>query len=75
MKQSCNPSPTTDTPRICDEVLSHEEEGSGPKINKFFNVFPSRISPHKGGICLLNSVEEKEDLPPEAHEESEALVA
>ena len=36
---------------------------------------PSRISPHKGGICLLGSVEEKEDLPPEAHEESEALIA
>ena len=41
----------------------------------FFNVLPSGISPHKGGICLLSSVEEKEDLPPEAHEESEALVA
>ena len=36
---------------------------------------PSGISPHKGGICLLGSVEEKEDVHAEAHEEGEALVA
>ena len=36
---------------------------------------PSGISPHKGGICLLGSIEEKEDVHAEAHEEGEALVA
>ena len=74
-KQSCNPSPFTDTSRICDGVLSHEEGCSSPQINTFFNVLPSRMSPHKGGIFLPCSIGEKEDLPPEAHEESEALVA
>ena len=73
-KHSCNPSLTTDTSGICEEVLSHEEGCIIPQINTFFNVLPSRISPHTGGICLLGSVGEKEDLPPEAHEESEALV-
>ena len=73
-KQSCNPSPTTDTSGICDEVLSHEEEGSSPQINTFFNFLPSGISPHKGRMCLLDSIEEKEDTAPEAQEESEALV-
>ena len=56
-------------------MLSHEEGGSSPQINIFFSVLPPGILPHKGGICLLSSVEEKEDLPPEAHEEGEALVA
>ena len=60
---------------ICDEVLSHKEGCISPQINTFFNVLPSGISPHKGGICLLGSIEEKEDLPPEAHEEGEALDA
>ena len=56
-------------------MLSHEEGGSIPQINTFFNFLPSGISPHKGGICLLGSVEEKEDVHAEAHEEGEALVA
>ena len=73
-KQSYNPSLFTDMSRICDEVLSHEG-GSSPQINTFFNFLPSGISPHKGGICLLGSVKEKEDVQAEAHEESEALVS
>ena len=61
--------------RICHEVLSHEEGGKIPHINTFFNFIPLGISPHKGGICLLGFIEEKEDVHAEAHEESEALVA
>ena len=57
-------------------MLSHEKGGSSPQINTFFfNFLPSRISPHKGGICLLGYIEEKENVHAEAHEESEALVA
>ena len=74
-EQSCDPSSFIATSGICDEMLSHEEGGNNPQINTFFNVLPSRILPHKGGICLLRSIEEKEDLPPKSHEESEALVA
>ena len=33
------------------------------------------MQPPKGGMCLLDYVEEKEDTAPEAQEESEALVA
>ena len=54
---SCNPSPAIDTSRVCDEVLSHEEGCNSPQINNIFNFFPSGISPHKGGIFLLGSVE------------------
>ena len=74
-EQSCSPSPFIDTSGICDEVLIHEEGGNNPQINTFFNFFPSGISPHKGGICLLGSVEEKEDVHAKAHEEGEALSA
>ena len=74
-KQSCNPSLFTDMSGICDEVLSHEEGCSSPQINIFFNVLPSGISPHEGGMCLLGLVEEKEVIHPEACEEGEALVA
>ena len=56
-------------------MLSHEEGGNNPQINTFFNFLPLGILPHKGGVCLLGSVEEKEELPPEAHGEGEALVA
>ena len=56
-------------------MLSHEEGCINPQINTFFNVLPLGISPHKGGICLLGSIEEKEDIHDEAHEEGEALVA
>ena len=74
-KQLGNSSPATDSSGVCDEVSSHEEGCSSPYINTFFNVLPSGISPHIGGICLLGSIGEKEDLPLEEHEESEALVA
>ena len=74
-EKSCNPSLFINMSRICDEVLSHEEGGNSPQINTFFNFLPSGISPHKGGICLLGSVKEKEDVHAKAHEESEALVA
>ena len=74
-EQSCNPSLFIDTSGICDEVLSHKEGGSSPQINTFFYFLPSGISPHKGGICLLGSVKEKEDVHAEAHEESKALVS
>ena len=67
-EQSCNPSLSTDMSGVCDEVLSHEEGGSSPQINKFFIFSPSVISPHKGGICLLSSIEEKEDVHAKAHE-------
>ena len=50
-----------------------QQEGcSSLQINTFFNVLPSGISPHTGGICLLGSAGEKKNLPPGAHE---ALVA
>ena len=71
----CNPSPFIGTSGICDEVLSHEEGGNSPQINTFFNFLPSGISPDKGGICLLDSIKEKEDVHAESHEEGEALVA
>ena len=74
-EQSCNPSLSTDMSGVCDEVLSHKEGCSSPQINTFFNVMPSGISLDKGGICLLSSEGKKEDLPPKAHEESEALIA
>ena len=63
-KQLGNPSPTTNMSGICDEVSSHAEGCIIPQINTFFNVLPLGISPHTGGICLLGSVEEKEDTPP-----------
>ena len=50
----------------------HGDGCSSPQINTFFDVPPSGVPPHTGGICLLCSVGETEDLPPEAHE---ALVA
>ena len=56
-------------------MLSHEEGGTSPQINTFFNFLPSSISPHEGGMCLLGPVEEKEDIHLEASEEGEALVA
>ena len=40
-EQSCNPYLIIDTSGICDEVLSHEEGGSNPQINTFFNFIPS----------------------------------
>ena len=49
-------------------MLSHEEGGNHPQINTFFIFFPSEISPHEGGMCLLGPVEEKEDIHAEAHE-------
>ena len=73
-EQSCNPSPFIDKSGFCDEVLSHKEGGISPQKNTFFNFFPSGISPHKGGMRLLGSVEEKEDIHAEACEESENLV-
>ena len=60
---------------VCGEMLSHEEGGSNPQINTFFDFIPLGISLPKGGMCLLDSVEEKEDTALEAQEESEALVA
>ena len=74
-EQSFNPSPFIDTSGVCDEVLSQEEGGSSPQINTFFNFLPLGISPHKGRMCLLDSVEEKEDIHAKAHEEGEALVS
>ena len=56
-------------------MLSHEEGDINPQINTFFNFLPLGISPHNGGICLLGSVKEKEDVHAKAHEESEALVS
>ena len=56
-------------------MLSHEEGGSSPQINTFFNFMPSRMSPHEGGRCFLGLVEEKEDIHAKAHEEGEVLVA
>ena len=58
-EQSCSPSPFIDMLGVCDDVLSDEEGGNGPQINTFFNFLPSGISPHKGGMCLLGSVEAK----------------
>ena len=72
---SCNPSPAIDTSGVCDEMLSHEEGGNSPQINTFFNFLPSGISPHKGGMFLLGSVKEKEDIHAEVYEEGEALVS
>ena len=71
-KLPCNPSPDTDTSGICDEVSSHGEGCNNPQINTFFDVLPSGVQPHIGGICLLGSVGEVEDLPLNAHQ---ALVA
>ena len=41
----------------------------------FLNFQPLGISPHKGGMCLLGSVKEKEDIHAETYEEGEALVS
>ena len=73
-ERSCNPSLSIDMSGVCGEMLSHKEGGSNPQINTFFEFMPSGISPPKGGMCLLDFVEEKEDTTPEAQEESEALV-
>ena len=71
-KQPGNPSPAIDMSGVCDTVSSHVEGCSIPQINTFFNVLPSGISLHIGGICILGSTGEKEDLPLETHQ---ALVA
>ena len=60
---------------VCDEVLSHEERGSSPQINTFFNFLPSRMSPHNGGTCLLSSIEGKGDAHDEEYKEGEALAS
>ena len=39
-----------------------------PSDKYIFNVPPSGISPHTGGIFLLDSAGEKKDLPLEAHQ-------
>ena len=71
-KQLGNSSPATNTSGICDEASSHREGCNNPQINTFSNVLPSGVPPHIGGICLLGSIGEAEDLPLEAHQ---ALIA
>ena len=71
-KLPCNPSPATATSRSFDEVLSHGEGCNNPQINMIFDVLPSGVPPHIGGICLLGSTAKAEDLPLEAHQ---ALIA
>ena len=61
-EQSCSPSLLIDTSGVCDEALGHKEGGNSSQINAFFNFSPSGISSNKGGLCLLDSVEEKYDL-------------
>ena len=70
---SCSPSQLIDTSGVCDEALGHKEGGNRSWINSFFDFSPSRISRHKEGLCLLNSVEEKYDIHAEAYKEGEVL--
>ena len=64
-----NTSLATNTSGVCDEVSSHRKGCSGPHMNTFSNVPPSGVPPHTGGICLLGSAGEAEDLPLEAHQD------
>ena len=68
---SCSPSPLIDTSGVCDEALGHKEGGNSSQINAFFNFSPLGISSHKEGLCLLDSIEEKDDLHAEAYKEGE----
>ena len=64
----CNPSPTTNTPEVCDEVLSHRKGCNSSQINTFSDVPPLGVPPHTWGICLPGSAGEAEDLPLEPHQ-------
>ena len=73
-EQSCSPSPLIDTLGVCDEALGHKEGGNSSKINSFFEFLRLGISPHREGLCLLDVVEERDDLHAEAYKEGEVLA-
>ena len=54
--------------------MGHKEGGNSSQINAFFDFSPSGISSHGEGLCLLDSVEENDDIHAEAYEEGEALA-
>ena len=54
--------------------MGQKEGGNSSQINSFFNFSPSRISSHREELCLLDSVEEKDDLHAEAYKEGEVLA-
>ena len=70
----CSPSLLIDASRICDEALGHKERGNSSQINSFFDFLLSGISPYREGLCLLDSVEEKDDPHAEAYKEGEDLA-
>ena len=53
--------------------MDHKERGEGSQINASFNLSHSEISSHKEGLCLLDSVGEKNDISAEAYKEGEVL--
>ena len=63
-----DPSLAIDTSWVCDEGSRHRKGCNDPQINMFSDGPPSGVPPHKGGICLLGSAGEAEDLPLEAHQ-------
>ena len=53
--------------------MGHKEGGNSSQINAFFEFLPSGISPHREGLCFLDSVEERDDLHAEEYKEGKVL--
>ena len=56
---------------VYNKAFDHKERGEGSQLNASFNPSHSEISSHKEGLCLFDSVGEKDDISAEAYKEGE----
>ena len=54
--------------------MGHEEGSKGSQTNVSFDLSHSKISPHKEGLCLLDSNGEGNNISAEAYKEGKVLA-
>ena len=55
--------------------MGHEEGSKGSQKNVSFDLLHSEISPHKEGLCLLDSIGEGNNISVEAYKEGKVLAS
>ena len=72
-EQLCSESQHVEKSMVCNEELDCKERGKGSQINASYNLSHSEISSQEEGLCLLDSIGEKNDISAEAYKEGEVL--
>ena len=72
-EQSCSQSQLMEKSVVYNEALDHKERGEVPQIEASLNISLSSISSQEEGVCLLDSIGEKNDISAEAYKKGEVL--